>query len=70
MAADYGARSALSSTAVSASAILQCSIFFQASFLQVPAKNTADALQSLELFARFSHLHISLVHCTRISNSN
>jgi hypothetical protein len=38
MGADYGARSALSSTAVPASAILQCSIFFQASFLQVLEK--------------------------------
>jgi hypothetical protein len=70
MAADYGARSALSSTAVPASVILQRSIFFQTSFLQVLQKNTADALQSLEPFARFSHLHISLVHCTRVSNSN
>jgi hypothetical protein len=38
MAADYGARSALSSTAVPASVILQCSMFFQTSFPQVPEK--------------------------------
>jgi hypothetical protein len=70
MGADYGARSALSSTAVPASAILHCSMFFQTSFLQVLEKNTVDAQQSLDPFARFSHLHISLVHCTRVSNSN
>lgn len=70
MAADYEAGLALSSIAAPRMGDFAVQ-HEKVGVISAGSRQTApDSLQSLEPISRFSHLHITLVHCTRVSNSN
>ena len=70
MAADYEAGPALSSIAALCAGDFALQQIDGEAISTGSRKNARFQLQTLEPISRISHLHITLVHCTRVSNSN
>jgi hypothetical protein len=70
MAADYEAGPLLSSIAAPQASNFAVQHKSGDAFSTGSRKMQPDWLQSLEPILHLSHLHIILVHCTRVSNSN